>query len=73
MPLRRRTLLIAGAALGLGGAAAVVAFRREQASTRRAGEIRADYLAGRVTIVGGWIMSHTEAATLPIAPPASPP
>ena len=59
--LSRRALVIGGLGGGLAVAAGVLVYRRWRDYARHADEVRADYLAGRVAVVAGWIMSETEA------------
>ncbi len=61
----RRTVLVAGAAIGLAGAAAILAFRATHERARTADDVTADYVDGRLVVVDGWIMSATEADGVP--------
>jgi hypothetical protein len=58
----RRALLIGSLVLGVAASAGIVLTRSSQRRQQRIADARADYLAGRVQIVEGWIVSDSEAA-----------
>jgi hypothetical protein len=60
---RRRAILLIGGGIATSAIAALTVLRRvhdEQEQRLRAA--RADYLAGRISIVDGWILSEGEAS-----------
>ncbi len=60
--LRRRTVVLGSAAVAAAVALAAVFGRNLFVKQQRLADAEADYLAGRVTLRDGWIVSESEAA-----------
>jgi hypothetical protein len=71
MAIGRRTLIVGASLAGLVAAAGVVAFRNANrgggrdpeslAYARYLDAVASDYREGRLVVVGGWVLSNTEA------------
>jgi hypothetical protein len=63
--ISRRAILVGGGLFGVIGGAGVLGIRMLTNGARRSAAATADYLAGRVVVVAGWIVSETEAEDIP--------
>jgi hypothetical protein len=74
MSIDRRLFLVGAPLVGLGAAAGIIAYRASTTTTGTAVEIgddyetylaavAADYRAGKLDVIDGWILSETEVRT----------